>query len=1252
MKTVAVTALCLMIATVGLYAQTAGTLSGTVRDAGGGVIPGAEVTVVEEATGTTKSAITGEDGSYFIPSVNAGSYTISVEVTGFKKIVIRNVRVAVGISTTQDVSLQMGELSDSVIVEARQGLIERREASVTSIIEGRQITELPFTSRDTLDLALTQAGTSTPGTARSSTVNGLPKGALNISMDGIRIQSHFLRSSDGFFAYIRPRIDTVGEFSMTQAGQSAESAGEGAVQINFVTKRGTNQYHGGAWWYHRNPVLNSNYYFNNVAGVERERQLLNQIGFKVGGPVLQDKLFFFFTIDSFRLPESRSQQRTVFAPEALDGLFTYNRIDAPGETNTVDVLALARENGFRSEIDPVNMSFLNLIQGTLSNPGVGEVPSTNPLTRQIRFNNSTSEERYFPTLRLDWTINDKWRWEGIWNYNYFNADPDLLNGRGERFPGLEQAGSQLSHRFSLSSAVHTSIGHNMANEFRMGTVGGTLLFAPELGAQSDFYPTLTVGGERVNYQPGFPLVSSPLHGEGDQRRNTPLWQFQDNFTWTKGNHTFTFGGQFSDYKLWLSSIGGALPDVGFGVTSTDPAFGLFNEDTFPGANNATLGNARAFYALLTGRVTSFASSTFVGDGGEDFQLLAPDVDRLQQQELGLFFQDQWRVSPTVTLNLGLRWQYESPVDEFRNNKFSVATDGFGGIFGESGAFNLFQPGHMPGNPTVFVRGDGDSLYEADTNNWAPNIGLAWNPTFDNGWLKTIFGSNPVFRGGYSVSYVQEGLNVGLNVAGTGPGYVGTAQLDVDEDFTPGTLFASDGLPSPVLVPPRAFDFPLELSSRFRDFSYDEFVPDLESGYVQSWSLGIQREISDSTVLEIRYVGNKGVKLWQQVNIDEVNVFENGFLDEFRLAQQNLDISLANGGGSNFANQGLAGQVPLPIMESVLFSSDFRLATFVNLVNEGRVGDMAGIMATNFARFNRGLENGLPLNFFLANPLCVSCGYLGNSGWSEYNSLQIEMRRRMSQGLLLQANYTWSNAYSNVQSVASNVFSGPATLRDFNFAFGPSPFQVQHAFKANWIYELPFGTGRRWAASNSVLNKLMEGWEFAGILRWQSGRGFGFDQGGRGTFNAGDGGIDFGLSREEIQGQVDVRRTGDGRVFFLPEGFVGDDGRANTDIFGQHTEPGTFGDFLFFEGPQFIRTDLTVSKKTYINEDLNVEFRAEFLNAFNNVNFLVGGGAGGAGNQSGSIRSTAFGRVQNAFRDVSTTNDLGGRMIQLVLRINF
>src|SRR5262249_3013786 len=310
---------------------TTAPLSGSVLDPTGAVISGASVVVKNNATGAEFRATTASNGTYTVPSLGTGTYTVTVEAQGFKKAVVQDVKIDVGVPATANVTMEVGAASESVVIQGGAEVLQTQSANVATTITGRQITELPFTSRDALDLVLLLPGTSTPGRPRTSTVNGLPKGALNISLDGVNVQDNTLKSSDGFFTYIRPRIDAIDEVTVSTATPGAESAGEGAVQLKFVTRSGNNEFHGSVYEYHRNPSLNANYWFNNrdiapdpVTGkAPRDRILLNQYGFRVGGPILHDRSFFFVNYEEYRLPEQTSRTRTILSPIAQSGVYQY-----------------------------------------------------------------------------------------------------------------------------------------------------------------------------------------------------------------------------------------------------------------------------------------------------------------------------------------------------------------------------------------------------------------------------------------------------------------------------------------------------------------------------------------------------------------------------------------------------------------------------------------------------------------------------------------------------------------------------------------------------------------------------------------------------------------------------------------------------------------------------------------------------------------------------------------------------------------
>src|SRR5262249_15341395 len=265
-----------------------GSLRGTVIDASGARVSDAQVKVTDNATATQYSTQTGATGEFLIGNLNAGSYTVTITKPQFRTGVYKDVRIVVSETYTLTAKLAIGTATESVEVTAGAEVVQTESPVVGTSITGRSITELPFTSHNTLDLATLMAGAATTGRARQTSFDGLPKGSINITYDGINAQDNLLKSNDGFFTITRPSIDAVEEFSISTAANSVQDASQGAVQIKMETKRGGNTFHGGVWEYLRNDYLNANYFFNNAANppVPRQVQRLNQYGGKVGGPIL------------------------------------------------------------------------------------------------------------------------------------------------------------------------------------------------------------------------------------------------------------------------------------------------------------------------------------------------------------------------------------------------------------------------------------------------------------------------------------------------------------------------------------------------------------------------------------------------------------------------------------------------------------------------------------------------------------------------------------------------------------------------------------------------------------------------------------------------------------------------------------------------------------------------------------------------------------------------------------------------------
>jgi hypothetical protein len=1263
-------------------------------------VAGAIIVLKNNETKVENTTTTSDNGTFTIAQLPRGTYTLIIQATsGFKKSEVTRVNVNVGTPTTVNVTLEPGAPQEIVTIVGGGEILQTQTANIGNTITGRQITELPFTSRDALDLVLALPGTQTPARPRSSTINGLPRGAVTITMDGLPDQSNDSKSNDGFFTYVRPRIDAIEEVTLSSAVPGAESSGDGAVQIKFSTKSGGSEFHGSGYWYHRNTALNANYYFNNISGQPRQAMILNQPGIRIGGPILipklltsREKAFFFVNYEEFRIPGSTARQRVVLTQDAERGIFKYGS----GGSRSKDLLALGTANGQIATIDPIIGSTLAAIRATFSQGGLTPLGDNQ---QRFTWNSPASQVRKFTSVRLDFNLTPNHHLDNVWNYNVFTSSPDQLNGRDPIFPGLPiGTGGQYSDRFSNSTGLRSILTKNLTNELRFGVgAAGTILFNPETNPEA----FSVLGGFNTSFavfNPGGNTTSSPASGSSSTRNNAPSFVLLDNLSYVKGDHTLNFGVDLAQHTAWQFSVARVVPAITFGLDTNDPASAMFTAANFPGASATDLTNARNLYALLTGRVTTITASAFTSEETGKYTYLGDFTQRSRQRTAGFFVQDSWRFRPNLTINAGVRWELQFPFTA-QNSNYTHPT--YEGIWGVSGVGNLFKPGTMTGSVTQFVPfPKGTQAYNTDWNNIGPSIGVAWSPTFKGGFLRRLAGDSgqTVFRGGYSIAFVREGSDVFNGVTGGNPGGTLTANRSVAlGNLTAGTLFRNPAALAPPAIPDSP-SFPITPTSNppySPADSANAFLPNLKIGYVQSWSFGIQRELNKDTVLEVRYVGNRGTDLWHQFNLNETNITENGFLNEYKLAQANLIKS----GGTNFRYLGPGtGTFPLPIIaahfggftaaqatncgptnlpglpscSTVYGSANFASSTFINNlgVNNSNARAFALSLFSDLGRRTNAAAAGLPANLFIVNPNFVNTNLanggallVDNSGKTWYDSLQIELRRRLSRGLLLQGSYVFAKSLSNMYGTSGAVFFQPSTLRDPSLDKTLSPFDLVHSFKANWIWELPIGRGQ-WLASgaNGLVDRLVGGWAFHGQARIQSGSTFSF------------GNVQLvGMTAKELQDAVKIRQDPSGVVFFLPDDIILNTRRAfNSTATGFSNQGAPTGKYiapansngciqeftgqcgfsnLILHGPSLTRFDLSIVKKTQVSEKVNIELRAEFLNAFNNINFKVGSQTA-ADTSITNFSGATFGQTANAYQDLSTTNDVGGRMIQIVLRINF
>ncbi len=1269
---------------------TTSRIDGTVTDPQGASVPGAKVEVVQTATGQRFQAVTDDKGYWVLPGLQTGAYKVTVTHEGFKAVTNDNIVLDAGVPATVNLSLTVGATTETVQVTAGAEIVQTDSATVSSTLQGRQINDLPFTSHNVTELIASQPGTQNSDGVRYATVNGLPQVAINITIDGVNVQDNATKSNpDAVFNAVQPRTQAIEEMTMSTAAAGADSLGEGAVQIKFVTKGGTNQFHGGLYETNRNSKFEACAFFNCLQGAAKDRINLNEYGFTIGGPVLKNKLFFFESFEFFDLPQSFVETGTWLTPQAAGGTFTYN---AGGATHTVNLYSLAAAANpslpagvrpFPTAGDPTLAKTYALINQLTSASGtlVSRVATNSDYNRNnYTWNPKAVNNRKFQTARLDYNINEKNHVNFVWNYQINSRSPDGLNGTVAILPGTgTQLGSpdldgQYGINWTGSIGVRSVITSNLTNEWTGGIQGG----ANALGSGMSPADYGIWNGNLVSFA-GY--MTNPYTGSylGYAPRSTPVYQTNDNVSWLKKNHLLNFGFNFTQVNAWSASANSSLLNtVALGQATGDPdntgATSLFTTSTLPGANATQLSDAANLYSILVGRVTGVTSSAVLGEQSRTY---GPNfsVDRDHMREFAGYVQDTWHASSRLTLIYGVRWDRQGAIQNLDN---LYTRPGFAGLYGVSGVGNLFKPGVLSGTAPVFsLVPSGVGGFDPGAGRFSPTLGIAYRVP-NGGFLHWLTGDDSVIRGGFSVSTLRQGIGYldGIWGANAGRSLTTTATAAANPTIFPagGILFGDGKFPSvvPTSINPNFPNpsFPLVVQS---GQSVEDYNPSIKPEYVESWTLGIQRQIGKNTVVEARYVGNHGVDLWQTVNLNEINTVENGFAQQFAQAQSNLAI--ANGMSvaqlllpttkltvNNYGNTGLPGQVNVPIFTTGIGSNTDQ--TTITQLQQGQAGATASAIGTNATRMANLTKAGYPINLFQVNPNNGgNSTELTNRNSSTYNSAQVEVRRRLANGLQMQASYAFSKSLTDQNA---------PTLRNWGGEKGPSGFDIRHGIKATWIYQLPFGQGRTLLNSaHGVVGRVVSGWEVAGVGRLQSGTPLSLSS-GRSTFNGSDGGVMLvNMNAKQLQNNVGLNftsavqanGTATGTAYYLPQSLIQNTLAAfnisgtfnpNAPYIAPCNTEGALCDHVFLWGPWLSKWDVSLVKRTQIKERLNLELRVQALNVFNHPNIMVPTGANTSGGIGGvgSTISSSFGQTTTAFRDLNNTNDPGARSLEFVIRLNF
>jgi hypothetical protein len=1163
-----------------LWAQATGRLSGLVEDATKAVIPGATVSlVISGGTEPVLTAVTTDSGLFRMIGVPAGTYDVIIEATGFRKLTHRGVVVTPGQETAMNaIKMEVGGTSETVEVVASALAVQTTTAEIAVTITNSQVQALPVLDRSPLQFIATQAG------VNSSTINGVRTTSSAVTVDGINIQDNYIRSNSLSFIPEMLLTDQISEMTI-QIGNTNVAYGGGASHVVFVTPSGNNRMRGSAYYQNRNSALASNSWFNNQSNTPISRENLTFIGFTLGGPIMKDKLFYYGNYEAYRDHFQSNVTRTLLTSDARQGIFTY--LDSAKQMQKKNVLQAAGIS-----MDPFIQEVLKQVPGPEKINDYNTGDSSASLLRNTggyRYQMRDNRLQDHVTTRIDYPMSTRNTLSGSYIYNTDWIDrPDQGSDYNVASPVINK-----DHAHFVSLGWRWSAAR-LTNELRGGFNLAPIIFENE---NTSKFPKYFISGTVFTY---------PLNSFRTQGRNTNTYNINDNASYVWGKHGLQFGFQTQLIRVEAYNEAGTIPTYTLGIGTGNTGL---TAAQLPGISSTDLTAANNLLATLGGYITSDSQSFNITSRTSGFVSGAQQSRNYRYGFYAGYVGDAWKVTPRLTLNIGTRYEIWPVLDE-RDGLvlMPVVPSGTSAIATLQSNATLDFAGNAAGRP----------FYNSDKNNFAPNIGIAWDP-FGKG--KTSV------RSAYSISYIND--DAISNITGT----LGNAGLTQAVSATALSGRISSGLPA---IPNPTYKVPRtvqdnNLASPTANVAMPD--PNLRTSYVQQWSFGIQHEWR-GFVFEVRYNASHGTKLLRVLDMNQVIIKENGFLDDFLRAQNNGNLARAATGVFNpNYNAAIAGSQPLTIFPLLSSGGQLNSSTIRNYIDQGQVGQLAYTYQSTRATGTFGS--------FFPNPYAISANMETNYSNSTYNSGVFEVRSRLKGGLQFQANYVYSKALTD----------GTGAMLDNKrpqLEKSRASFDRTHNIKANAVYRLPFGEGHRLdMAGNPVLKHVLSGWDLSGILNWGSGSPFSITAGGYGTLNrggqSGNMTCDTSLTKEQLDQFFEFRMTPTG-PYFMPTSAVYADGRG---VAPSGSQPFTGQVFFlptagnvgamqrsWFSGLWSVSLSMAASKQFRITERHTLEFRTDASGVLNHPTW---------GNPQGSVTSTNFGKITSAG---------GRRQIQFALRYKF
>jgi hypothetical protein len=1242
------------------FGQTSATqISGTVYDHSGAIVSGAVVTAVNDGTGATLKQPTNSAGLWAFPSIAVGSYTVTVEMPGFKTAKRTNVVLVTDTPEVLNITLELGDTHEVVNVEASAEILNTSTATLSNVTEREAVSTLPLNGRNPLNLIVLDAGVmQRSGTGIS--VNGSRLQSSNVTIDGIEANEASNPTATNNVYRINP--DNVEEFKSTTSNGTPEEGKNSGLNVNMVTKSGTNKLHGDVTYYFRNNDMNSNEFYANAQGQSRAILKSNQYGYDIGGPVWIPKVynghnrtFFYNSWQGQKVNLSEAIDKAfgsvpmLYTPAALAGNYRY-WVSNPAAPMTINGVKITQNSpslvtssgalapGVRNCASPTDTNCVQTYNMYANDPAhIGADPAVLKLLNSYPAPNDYNVGDGLNTAGYLWAAPSEVRGprniirvDHIINANnniFFRAmwaveqqlKGDLLNGRPSIYPGFPPRGEVYRPAKNFALSWRSVITPSLVNEATAGFARFTFYFT--YGDSNPNFPNNEPAWVLNNATEDFLYLAHSI-----RTLNTP--QLIDNLTWTKGAHVLKFGGNLRFYQQndQSGSVNGisVLPTISLSA-SLNPPGPAFNLPTI--GSTSTPGIASTDDTRLLNSINDLLGIPATIKQGFLGNLNTNTWDALHSgnglslwyvgeraKQVNFFGQDEWRVKKNLTMTYGVRWEWNKPSTEVSESPYVTNSP----LNGSQG-------------PVTFVRAS--SWYKRENlDALAPRVGIAWAP---NGSQKTVV------HLGYGIAFDSIPTYASADAANTVPGLAYTCTATTyGGASTPGcgtvssTARLSTGfpelLPTPTVSPLSGLTPTAQIYGSAPNVTV--FDQNLKVSTVHQWNVTIQRELPWGFVVSSGYVGNRGERLYSQTNMNQITATP-AVLTSFG----DMSSNYANGCKPDGTGcpSGVIG-TPVPYVTSGVLTSAFvNSSSSITDIQQNAAGDFAGrIEQTTLAAHLRANQQ-------FSNIIMVS-----NMADSVYHSWQTTVRKRYSNGLLLNFSYTYGKAIDDMSGDpigTSYSASTSAAIDNNNLRAdrGRADFDQRRTAVLTWIYELPFGKDKRFmTTSNRVIQTLFGGWQLQGFNSNQSGEPFSVSSGSK-TFQFGSN------SRVALTGPTPPSDTlvpgSVGPVFFTSTAGFQLAAAGSTGI-GRNT----------FQGPAFWDMDGSFSKTFAIKESVKMNFRVEAFNALNHANFRT---LSGASVGSTSILSTNFGTACCQTESVSTStaivsNGEAYRVVQLVLKVVF